>query len=66
MLPLLEGQTWTLVCPSARIAGNGDMWPFCTESKGWNILSTMVPTNLRTTDNLLGAARWMRRQTPQD
>ena len=54
------------MCPSVRIARNSSMQLFHAESKGQNASSTRVPTNSNTIDTLLGAARQMRKQIPQD
>jgi len=54
------------VCPSVRIAGNSGMQLFHAESKRQNTSSARVPTNPNTIDTLLGAARQMRKQIPQD
>ena len=59
----LEGLTWTWVCPNVKTARGGDKLPFLAESKVPSVSSAMVHTNLRTTVNLGGAAKWTRRQT---
>ena len=60
---LLEGRTWTWVCPNAKTAGGGDMQPSLTESKASSVSSAMVHTNPKITKNLGGAAKQMKRQT---
>ena len=60
---LLEGRTWTWVCPNAKTAGGGDMQPSLTESKASSVSSAMVHTNPKITKNLGGAAKWTRRRT---
>ena len=54
---------WIWVCPSARTAGGGVTQPSHAESKGRNASNTMDLTNLRTTVNLGGAARWTKNWT---
>ena len=60
---LLEGQTWTQAYPNAKTAGGGNMQSSLAKSKAPSMSSAMVHTNLRTTENLGGAAKQMKRQT---
>ena len=61
---LLEGRTWTWASPNAKTAGSGDMLPSLAESKVPSVSSAMDHTDLKTTENLGGVAKWMKRQTP--
>jgi len=49
--------------PNAKIAGDGDIQRFLVESKDQSASSVTVPTNKRTTANLVGVAKPMKRQT---
>jgi len=54
------------VFSSTRIAGSEDIQHSCVGSKGQNASSTTSSTSLNITDNSHGAAKQMRKLTPQD
>ena len=57
----IRGANMNLGIPQYKTAGSGDMQPSLAESKAPSALSTMVHTNLKTTENLGGTAKRMRR-----
>ena len=63
ILLLLEELTWTLVFCNVKIVGNENM-PLClAEFKDLSASNTIVYINLKTTINLVGAAKPMKRPT---
>ena len=65
LLPFME-QIWTLVSPSAKTAGSGDILCFCIRIKDLNVSNAMVHTRANTTDTLCGAANWTSKLTHLD
>ena len=61
ILPLLEKLIWTPAYLNVKIAGNGDILLYYVGFKEQNMLSATACINLKTTTNLVGAAKEMTR-----
>ena len=63
---LLEEQTWILVFPSAKTAGNGVIPLSHAEYKEQSVSNAMAPTSPNTTENLVDAAKLILKLTHLD